>query len=45
MPMAFIEVEFHDKANLATWIINNIDPLANAIAEGVIAYSEKYLIK
>lgn len=45
MPMAFIEVEFHDKANKALWIIDNVDSLANAIAEGVIAYSEQYLIK
>ncbi len=45
MPLAYIEVEFHDKANKATWIIQNNDRLARAIADGVIAYSEKYLIK
>ncbi len=45
MPMAFIEVEFHDKADTARWIINNTQAIANAIADGVVAYSEKYLIK
>lgn len=45
MPVAFIEVEFHDKPAKAQWIIHNTEAIARAIAEGVIAYSEKYLIK
>ncbi len=45
MPMAYIEVEFHDKADKAQWIINNTQQIAEAIADGVIAYSEMYLIK
>ncbi len=43
MPMAYIEVEFHDIKDKARWIINNTDPIAKAIADGIIAYCEKYL--
>ncbi len=45
MPLAYIEVEFHDKVHTANWIINNTKQLARAIADGIIAYSEKHLIK
>ncbi|MBQ7090972.1 MAG: hypothetical protein IJN82_07610, partial [Clostridia bacterium] len=44
MPMAYLEVEFHDDPALATWIINNTDAIAQAIAEGIIEYCEEYLI-
>ncbi|MBQ6823566.1 MAG: N-acetylmuramoyl-L-alanine amidase, partial [Clostridia bacterium] len=44
MPMAYIEVEFHDKAEKAQWIVNNNEALAKAIADGVVAYAEKYLL-
>lgn len=44
MPLAYIEVEFHDKADKALWIINNTDKLARAIADGVIAYSEAHIL-
>ncbi len=40
--MAYIEVEFHDKADKALWIINNRDAIAEAITEGIIAYCKKY---
>lgn len=43
MPIAYIEVEFHDKADKAQWIVNNNEALALAIADGVSAYTEKYL--
>jgi len=44
MPMAYLEVEFHDNATGARWIINNTDAIARAIADGIIDYCEKYLI-
>lgn len=31
----YIEAEFHDNANLAKWIINNVDKIAVAIAKGI----------
>ncbi|MBQ3084454.1 MAG: S-layer homology domain-containing protein [Clostridia bacterium] len=43
MPMAYIEVEFHDIKEKALWIIANIDPMAQAIANGIIDYCENYL--
>lgn len=45
MPLAFIEVEFHDKKEKAQWIVSHTEEIGRAIAEGVIAYCEKYLIK
>ncbi len=45
MPLAFIEVEFHDKQDKAQWIVSHTQEIAKAIAEGIIAYSEKNLIK
>lgn len=31
----YVEAEFHDNANLAKWIINNVDKIAAAIANGI----------
>lgn len=31
----YVEAEFHDNANLAKWIINNVDKIAVAIAKGI----------
>ncbi len=31
----YVEAEFHDNANLAKWIINNVDSIAVAIAKGI----------
>ncbi len=44
MPMAYLEVEFHDKTDKAKWIVNNTDAIAKAIANGIIDYCEDYLI-
>ncbi len=43
--MAYIEVEFHDIAEKAQWIVNNRDAIAHAIAQGIMDYCEKYLLK
>ncbi len=43
--MAYIEVEFHDIAEKAQWIVNNKNAMADAIAKGIISYCEKYLLK
>lgn len=32
----YVEVEFHDRADLAEWIVSNIDPIAEAIVDGLI---------
>lgn len=33
-----LEVEFHDYAPYATWIVNNIDNIANAVSVGICNY-------
>ncbi len=38
MANVLVEIEFHDYAPYATWIVNNIDNIAKALAEGIIAY-------
>ena len=38
MANVLVEVEFHDYAPYATWIVNNTDNIAKAIAEGISAY-------
>ena len=43
--MAYIEVDFHDRADRAQWIVGNKDAIADAIAKGIIDYCEKYLLK
>lgn len=37
-PAVIVEVAFHDNANDAAWIIDNMDAIAQAIADGVAAY-------
>lgn len=37
-PAALIEIAFHDQADDATWILNNIEPIGIAIAKGIINY-------
>ena len=37
-PAAILEVGFHDNAYDAQWIVNNMDDIAQAIAEGIDAY-------
>lgn len=37
-PCCLIEVEFHDGPNVATWILNNEDNIAMAIATGICNY-------
>ena len=43
--MAYIEVEFHDIAEKAQWIVDNKNAIADAIAKGIIDYCEHYLLK
>ncbi|MBQ7936171.1 MAG: S-layer homology domain-containing protein [Clostridia bacterium] len=43
MPVAYLEVEFHDIPEKALWITQNTDALARAIADGIIAYCENDL--
>lgn len=43
--MAYIEVEFHDIAEKAQWIVNNKNAIADAIAKGIIDYCKQYLNK
>ncbi len=38
MPVAYLEVEFHDIPEKALWITQNIDALAEAIVNGIDAY-------
>lgn len=39
----YIEVDFHDNANIAKWIVNNVKMVGEAIAKGVCsAYGVKY---
>ena len=38
MPGTLVEVEFHDRQETAEWIVNNTEPLARAIANGIIQY-------
>ncbi len=38
-----LEIEFHDKADKALWITQNTQPIAKAVAEGIIAYVEQYV--
>lgn len=37
-PAALIEINFHDNANDANWIINNIELIGIAIARGILSY-------
>lgn len=37
-PAAYVEVEFHDNRDLANWILNNLDKIADAIAVGICDY-------
>ena len=40
----YIEVDFHDRADIAKWIIENVDTIGEAIAKGVCeAYNIKYI--
>lgn len=40
----YIEVDFHDKANIAKWIIENVDTIGEAIAKGVCdGYNIQYI--
>ncbi len=41
MAATLVEVEFHDKADLAKWIMDNIEALGEAIAEGIMDYMGK----
>lgn len=43
--MALIEVEFHDNATGAKWIIEHREEIAHAITVGIINYCEQYLPK
>lgn len=43
MPLAYLEVEFHDRADKAAWIISHINEMAEAISTGIINYCETYL--
>lgn len=43
MAIAYLEVEFHDIPAKAQWIVNNIDPLAKAIADGIDQYCKTYM--
>ncbi len=43
MAVAYLEVEYHDKPEKAKWIIENTDPLALAICDGVSQYCENHL--
>lgn len=38
MANVLIEVEFHDYAVYAQWIVDNLDPIANSIADGIDQY-------
>ncbi len=38
MANVLLEVEFHDYAPYATWIVNNIDNIAQAVADGICDY-------
>lgn len=37
-PCAYVECEFHDNAEIAKWIIENVVTIAEAIAEGICNY-------
>lgn len=37
-PAVIVEVAFHDNSSDAAWIINNMDEIAEAIADGIQAY-------
>lgn len=37
-PSVIVEVAFHDNANDAAWIINNMDAIAQAIADGIDSF-------
>ena len=38
MACCLLEVEFHDQADLATWIINHTEEIGKAIADGIMIY-------
>lgn len=37
-PTAYIEVDFHDVKSVASWIIENVEAIGEAIAEGICNY-------
>lgn len=37
-PCAYIEVDFHDVANVAKWIVENVEEIGEAIAKGICNY-------
>lgn len=37
-PAVILEVEFHDRQQGAAWIVQNMEPIAQAIAQGVVEY-------
>lgn len=41
MPCSYIEVEFHDVATVAKWIIENVEAIGEAIAKGICSYFGK----
>lgn len=43
-PTAYIEVDFHDVADVAKWIIVNVEEIGEAIAKGICSYfGKKYV--
>ena len=37
-PTAYIEVDFHDVPNVARWIVDHVEEIAEAICRGVCDY-------
>ena len=37
-PTAYIEVDFHDVKDVAKWIIENVEPIGEAICKGICSY-------
>lgn len=44
-PCVYIEVDFHDVADVAKWIIENTELIGEAIAEGICKYYGKKYVK
>lgn len=40
MANCLVEIEFHDQANLAQWIIANTDAIGKAVCDGILHYQE-----
>ena len=38
MPSCIVEVSFHDNSEDSIWILNNMEPIAEAIAKGICSY-------